>query len=237
VLKPMVRASSLRERAAVAIRAGIITGEIQSGEIYSAPAIAQKLGVSATPVREAMLDLASEGLVEPVRNRGFRVVPLTARDLDEIFELRLFLEVPAIVALAGNAELLTPAFFARLREMVKDLEAHAEAGDLVGLIDTDRKFHRELLQLFDNRKLVELVDRLRGYTRRYGMRRLDRETLIAIAVDHTRIVDALIEGDPETIRRVMEEHLAANRGVLAWRDEEHEAVPEVHEAVPEALAN
>jgi DNA-binding GntR family transcriptional regulator len=220
VLKPMARASSLRERATVAIRAGIITGEIKSGEIYSAPALAQRLGVSATPVREAMLDLANEGLVEPVRNRGFRVIPLVDRDLEEIFELRLYLEVPPLVELAGNPARLTDAVLKRLNGLIDELEAQAAEGDLAGLIDTDRKFHGELLQLSGNRRLVELVDRLRVYTRRYGLRRLDPDTLMAIAVDHRRILEALLAGDKERTRVVMEEHLEANRGVLAWNEED-----------------
>jgi DNA-binding GntR family transcriptional regulator len=225
----MTRASSLRERAVVAIRAGIVTGEIPAGEICSAPALAQRLGVSATPVREAMLDLANEGLVEPVRNRGFRVVPMTERDLDEIFQLRFFLEIPAMVALAEQTQLLTSQRVERFRAMLDELEAHAEAGDLAEMIDGDRQFHSELLGLFENRRLVELVERLRGYTRRYGMPALDRDQLITIAADHRRILDALVEGDKDKVRSIMEEHLAANRGILAGRDGEADGTPAGHE--------
>lgn len=214
-MKPVARTASLRESAAIAIRAAIVTGEIRPGEIYSAPSIAQTLGVSATPVREAMVDLASEGLVEPVRNRGFRVIPLTQHDLDEIFELRLYLEVPAVVAIAKSPHLLNDPMVRRLRSLVEQLEAAAEAHDLPGLIEADRKFHSELLSLSDNRRLVELVDRLRTYTRRYGMRTLDRESLLSVAAHHERILDALVAGDSDAVRRVMEEHLAANRGILA----------------------
>jgi DNA-binding GntR family transcriptional regulator len=216
-VKPVARTASLRESAAIAIRAAIVTGEIRAGEIYSAPSLAQTLGVSATPVREAMVDLASEGLVEPVRNRGFRVIPLTQHDLDEIFELRLYLEVPAVVAIATSPDLLDDAKVRRLRSLVEQLEAAAEAHDLPGLIEIDRKFHRELLSLSDNRRLVELVDRLRTYTRRYGMRTLDRESLFSVAADHALILDALVAGDGDAVRRVMEDHLAANRGILAGR--------------------
>jgi DNA-binding GntR family transcriptional regulator len=210
----------------VAIRAGIVTGEIPAGEICSAPALAQSLGVSATPVREAMLDLANEGLVEPVRNRGFRVVPMTERDLDEIFQLRYFVEIPAMAALAERGELLTSERVERFRAMLDELEAHAEAGDLAEMIDGDRQFHSELLGLLENRRLVELVERLRGYTRRYGMPALDRDQLIGIAADHRRILDALVQGDGENVRRIMEEHLAANRGILAGRDGESDASPD-----------
>jgi DNA-binding GntR family transcriptional regulator len=214
-VKPVARTASLRERAAIAIRAAIVTGEIRPGEIYSAPSLAQTLGVSATPVREAMVDLASDGLVEAVRNRGFRVIPLTRRDLDEIFELRLYLEVPAVVAIAHKPHLLDEAKVRRLRALVVQLEAAAEEGDLPGLIEADRRFHVELLELSENRRLVELVDRLRSYTRRYGMRTLDRASLFTVAADHERILEALLAGDAAAVQRVMEEHLAANRGILA----------------------
>jgi DNA-binding GntR family transcriptional regulator len=216
-MKPMKRGSSLRERCAVAIRAGIITGDIRPGTLYSAPAIAQQFGVSATPVREAMLDLTNEGLVEPIRNRGFRVVELSERDLDEIHEIRLLLEVPPVVAVAGDQELLTDAIVARLRNVCAELERHAESDDVAAMIDLDTKFHNEILKLAGNRRLVELVGRLRHQTLRYGLREAAHATLVATATDHQKIVDALLEGDKGKVERVMREHLAANRGVLAER--------------------
>src|SRR5260221_14141777 len=77
-------------------------GEIRSGEIHSAPALAARLGVAATPVREAMLDLVNEGTIEAVRNRGFRVVAVSQADLDQILDLRLLIEVPLVGRLAGK---------------------------------------------------------------------------------------------------------------------------------------
>ena len=70
---------SLREQVAQALRGALVAGEMRPGTVYSAPALATRFGVSATPVREAMLDLAKEGLVEAVRNKGFRVVGLSDR--------------------------------------------------------------------------------------------------------------------------------------------------------------
>jgi DNA-binding GntR family transcriptional regulator len=140
---------------------------------------------------------------------------MTERDLDEIFQLRYFVEIPAMVALSERMDLLTAERIERFRGILDELEAHAEAGDLAEMIDGDRQFHSELLGLLENRRLVELVERLRGYTRRKGMPALDRDQLIAIAADHRRILDALVDGDTDNVRRIMEEHLAANRGILA----------------------
>jgi DNA-binding GntR family transcriptional regulator len=215
VLKPMSRGSSLRQRAEVAIRGGIITGEIQPGQIYSAPALAKELGVSATPVREAMLDLAAEGLVESVPNRGFRVVALLDADLDEITEMRVLLEAPTVAALATRLEVLDETELARLRGLADEIERLAGIDDLSTFIDADRNFHLELLRLFGNRRLTDTVERLRNATRRYGMRRLDRGTLEANAQEHHRILDALADGDAPRVQALMEDHVRTNRGVLA----------------------
>lgn len=218
----MKRQSSLRERCLVAIRTSIITGELAPGTLWSVPTLAERLGVSATPVREAMLDLASDGLVEPVRNRGFRVVELDDTALDEIHAIRLMLEPPTVASVTGNRGLLTDTVVRRLHRLCDELEHHALAGDLAGIIETDVEFHSALLQLSGNRQLVELVRRLRNQTRRYGYLQADMSVLLAAARDHRRIVEAVVGDDPERTRHVMEEHLAANRGILAGRRADEE---------------
>lgn len=87
---------NLRDQVANALRAALVAGELRPGVVYSAPTLAVDLGVSATPVREAMLDLAREGLVEAVRNKGFRITEVTERELDEYTEIRELIEVPTI---------------------------------------------------------------------------------------------------------------------------------------------
>ena len=82
---------SLREQVGHALRAALVTGQLKPGEVYSAPGLAAQFGVSATPVREAMLDLAKEGLVEVARNKGFRVVAV-GDTLGSKFQLQLNLD-------------------------------------------------------------------------------------------------------------------------------------------------
>ena len=82
---------SLRDQALRVIREGMVSGELEPGGIYSATALATQLGVSASPVREAMLTLVNQGLMEAVRNRGFRVLPLDDEDRREIYEMRCLL--------------------------------------------------------------------------------------------------------------------------------------------------
>ena len=74
-IAPLGRHHSLRESVTESLRAAIIAGTLKEGTLYSAPALAAAFGVSATPVREAMMDLTREGLVETVKNKGFRITP------------------------------------------------------------------------------------------------------------------------------------------------------------------
>src|ERR1700730_1671210 len=81
----LLHVPNLREQARRVIRKSITAGELRVGEIYSTAYLTNLLGVSATPIREALLDLAGDGLIEIVRNKGFRVLVLGERDLDNIY--------------------------------------------------------------------------------------------------------------------------------------------------------
>ena len=205
---------SLREQVAHALRAALITGEMRPGVVYSAPVLAAQFGVSATPVREAMLDLAKEGLVEAVRNKGFRVTELSGRDLDELAELRGLIEVPTVVRLAGTGH--GPGFEALLPVAQAIVEA-AERGDLLGYVDADIRFHLDLLALAGNSHLVEVVRGLRNRARLYGLSALHRRgDLVGAAREHLTLLDLLRAGDTSGTERFMREHIRHVRGI--WAD-------------------
>ncbi|NUW32206.1 GntR family transcriptional regulator [Nonomuraea sp. SMC257] len=203
---------SLREQVAHALRAALVTGEMRPGVVYSAPALAQQFGVSATPVREAMLDLAKEGLVEAVRNKGFRVTELSARDLDELTELRRLIEVPTVARLAGDAP---TGEFARLRPLAEDIVTAAERGDLLAYVDADLRFHLELLALSGNSRLVSVVTDLRNRARLYGLSQLPGEKLASSAREHLALLDALEAGERDAAGHIMAEHIGHVRGIWA----------------------
>jgi DNA-binding GntR family transcriptional regulator len=202
--------TSLRERVANALRAAVISGQLKPGVVYSAPTLAATFGVSATPVREAMLDLAKEGLVEALRNKGFRVTELSSRDLDELTELRMLIEVPTTARLAGK---LSPAALGELRSLALAIEAGAAAGDLIAYLEADREFHLVLLAHSGNRHLVDLVADLRSRARLYGLGQLaDTGLLIDSAHEHTRLVDLLECGDHDGVESLMRQHIQHVRG-------------------------
>jgi DNA-binding GntR family transcriptional regulator len=213
-MRPLTTAN-LRGQAVEMLRASIVAGELEPGEIYSAPALAERLGVSATPVREAMLDLANDGLVEPVRNRGFRVVVVDEDALDEISELRQMLEVPAmakVVAHAGDEEL------AALSAKVDRIEAAAVRSDAAEFLFADRDFHLSLLILGGNTRLVRLVGQLRNQTRLAGIKVLaESGQLMASALEHGPILEAVCRRDAELAQGLMRAHLDHTRELWAGR--------------------
>jgi DNA-binding GntR family transcriptional regulator len=215
---PLADRSSLREQVANVLRAAIVAGEMRPGVLYSVPTLAERFHVSATPVREAMLDLAKEGLVYPVRNKGFRVTELADKDLDDITQLRALIEVPTVARLA---EVVTDADIEGLRELAQAIVDGAAEGDLIRYLEEDRRFHLRLLALAGNPRLVEVVRQLRAQTRLYGLDQLAVQgRLIASAAEHHELLDALQAHDAARAEAVMRRHIGHVRGIWAAHPEQ-----------------
>ncbi|MFI0451019.1 GntR family transcriptional regulator [Actinomadura sp. 6N118] len=210
---------NVRERIADALRAALVAGEMRPGVVYSAPALAERFGVSATPVREAMLDLAKEGLVTAVRNKGFRVTALSERDLDEITEVRALIEVPTIgrIAAAVPAEVPVSAVHA-LRPLAEAIVVAAERRDILAYIEADQAFHLEVLALAGNAHLIGVVRDLRHRSRLYGVPSLaERGELVPSAAEHLELLDHVAAGDAAAAEALMRHHLRHVRGIWAAR--------------------
>jgi DNA-binding GntR family transcriptional regulator len=212
-----IRADSLREQVSRALEAALVAGELQPGEIYSAPGLAERFGVSATPVREAMLDLLKDGFVEVVRNKGFRVLEMSENDLDQISQIRLLLEVPTTARVAGA---LAPEKFEMLAMLAEEITGAASRGHIIRYLDADRRFHVELISTLGNPRLTELVDRFRRQTRLFGLDDLARSgRLIASAQEHYELLVTLRAGDADAATRLMNAHIGHTRGLWAGREE------------------
>jgi len=212
-----LRRTGLREQVHGYVRTAIVTGDIRPGETYTVGVLVRQLGVSATPVREALLDLASEGLVEVIPNRGFRVPELSERDLDDLFQLRLLLEGGAAELLAGS---LTAEQLTELRHQATRIVGFARAGNLSEFLIEDRNFHLALLSYLGNRRLVDLVGKLRDQTRLYGLPELAlRGKLESAASEHLDLLDALESTQARKVRVAFTKHLRHTRGLWAGHSE------------------
>ena len=202
---------SLREQVRRAIRAALVTGDMRPGVVYSAPALAARFGVSATPVREALLDLAKDGFVEPVRNKGFRVRSLSAADVDEIYHLRRLLEIPTVAELARRG---CPEALPELRALADETAEAVRAGDALAYVEADHRFHAGLLGLTGNERLVRLVTELRAQVSLYGLRPvISRGDVDSAAGEHHLLLDHIESKDADRAAELMERHLARSRSM------------------------
>lgn len=208
---------SLRARVERTLSLAIISGELAPGTLLTVPTLAERFAVSATPVREAVLDLEKRGFVEPVRNKGFRVTEVSEALLRDIVEIRLLLEPPAMARLAADF----PA--ARLDEFRSRADAIVEgarSGDLTAYLLADQRFHLDLTALLGNRVLVETIGELRARTRLVGLVSLvETDELDASAAEHHRLLDHLAEGDAESAAELMRHHIGHAVGWWAGRTE------------------
>ncbi len=206
---------SLREEITTILRGAVMSGEMEPGIVYSAPSLAERFGVSATPVREAMLDLAKEGLVEVVPNKGFRVVQLSGAELDALTEIRFLLEVPVVRRLAEDG--VPRDALEALRPLAEAVEDAARRRDFIAHVTFDLDFHLGLLALGGNPRLVEIVRSLRQGSRLYGLRGLpDDASVLASFHEHAELLDLITARDAEGAEALMRRHIRHVRGV--WAD-------------------
>ncbi|MFF0161467.1 GntR family transcriptional regulator [Streptomyces sp. NPDC005263] len=204
--RPAVQRSSVRGQILDALRTALVAGDLRPGEVYSAPALGERFGVSATPVREAMQQLALEGAVEVVPNRGFRVVVRGARELAELAEVRALIEVPVMLRLARTV----PAErWSHLRPLAEATVRAASSGCRATYAESDRAFHRALLALAGNEQLLQIAEDLHRRAQWPlvgGPGARGRAELVADAAEHVTLLEALAAGDLDAVRTLVGEH-------------------------------
>ncbi|RKP57726.1 GntR family transcriptional regulator [Pararobbsia silviterrae] len=200
--------TNLRDQALAVLKLRLISGDLAPGEIYSAAALATELGVSNSPVREAMLTLVNDGLMETVKNRGFRVIPLRSEERRNIYDLRQLIEIPSMAKLATMGTEVQ-ARQDEFSTIAADMVTAARAGDIVGYLNADRNFHIGLLSILKNDRLTTIVENLRDQSRQYGLKALSkRGELTKSAEEHQPILDAILAGDSKLTTKLMTAHLS-----------------------------
>jgi DNA-binding GntR family transcriptional regulator len=206
----------LQDRVREALRAAIIDGRLVPGTLYSVQTLADQLGVSRSPVREALIDLCQNGMVRFERNRGVRVLETSIHDLEEIFALRILLEVPATYRATRQ---LTPEALATLRQELEAMRIAADADDERTMMRHDVRFHNTLLVMSGNRRLAGYVERLRDVVLAKGASTPGRSrTLHDICDEHEAILDHVVARDPRRAAAAMKRHLVHTGRLLLRQD-------------------
>lgn len=205
---------SIREQVTEDIRTALLSGEFRPGATYTVRSLARQYGVSATPVREAILDLANEGLVAIRPNRGFTVAEQSAETVIGLVNVRRLLEIPATLEVCDR---VGPDEIDRLMSAAVRTETMALAGDLRGYLRADQDFHRAVLGLTGNPVLVDLTERLRARARLHAVPSLVAAgELLASAREHVDLVAAVRDGDRGAVVAAVEHHIHhALRGAVA----------------------
>lgn len=191
----MARAS---DRAYAAIKDLIQRGAIAPGAMIDEAETARRLGISRTPVREALLRLQAEGFLEIGRGKGIRVLPLSSAEMRELYQVISGLEVTAVSLIVRRRP---PAReLEDLRAAVQGMEDAIVDGDVGAWGEADEAFHRELMRLSGNRKLHEVGCRMRDFVlraHRVALRLQTPEYRAASTVNHAELVAALLAGGTE----------------------------------------
>lgn len=207
------RPVSNAQRAVQQLREMIFSGELSAGSDHLETELAERLGMSRTPVREAALLLESQGLVEMRPRKGVRILPVSAADMREIYDVLTELESLAAerAAEAGYAE----PDLAALAAAISDMDDAIAAEDLTAWAEADDRFHAELVRLGGNSRLRMIVAMMSDQVRRAKASTLFLRPLpVQSNKDHREVFDAILAGDPATARRVHRDHRRHARDML-----------------------
>lgn len=219
-----VTRSTLRQQIADALRDEVLAGRLQPGQEFTVKEIAEQYGVSATPVREALVDLSAQGLLEADQHRGFRVHEYSLADYRGIIEARSLVIDGMFHALDGghqgfvhdpdNSRVL--AALAGVRRRGEEAQRAALAGDIIVLIGYDLRFWRELSAVFGNSYLADFLHRLRVQSWVCAVQHLRRLTDLRgqLWAEHTELVDALVHRDTTAAREIVAAYNAHSLAVV-----------------------
>lgn len=187
------------------LRQAILRGELKPGERLMEIQLADKLGVSRTPIREAIRKLELEGLVLMIPRRGAIVAEITEKNLRDVLEVRAALEELA-VDLATDR--ITEEAINQLKEAAKTFEDVAEQDDITALAEADVKFHDVIYFATDNQRLIQLLYNLREQMYRYRVEYLKRkEVHPTLFAEHEYIIECITKRDKEAAKRAVNVHV------------------------------
>jgi DNA-binding GntR family transcriptional regulator len=211
---------SFTELAYQQIRAQILNNQMPAGFQATEQDIAELLKMSRTPIREALLRLSQEGLIEIWPRHGMRVKYISVNDLREIYEIITALE-SAAVGLAALRK-VPAGKLGEMRASIAKMDAALAQDDLKRWADADGSFHQQLAEASGNRRLVEVVETYQGQAHRLRMMTLKlRPKPSNSNRDHEAVVEAIAKGDAKSAERIHREHRERSGAMLITLLEEY----------------
>lgn len=195
----------LRDVVFQALREAILTGSFQPGERLPEIQLAQRLGVSRTPLREALRMLEQEGLVVMYPRRGACVANISPKMLRDVLEVRRVLEELSVELACRN---ITAERIEELRETNRKMESAVSEGDIRLIIQYDEAFHDTIYRIADNQKLTLMINNLREQMFRYRLEYIkDEQIRHTVVAEHWKIIEALAAGDAAAAKTTISAHI------------------------------
>ena len=203
------------------LRESILNGTLKPGERLMEIALAEQLGVSRTPVREAIRKLEKESFVEMIPRKGAYVADLTAKDIIDVLEIRILLEG---FASSLAAQRMTAEELISLKETLDAFNDAASRGDRRSLIDHDNTFHDKIFDATKNNKLIEIVKDLHDQFQRFRLTYFTEfDNYPEIQQWHQKIYDAIRAGDVNKAKEAAERHVQIIMDLVAnWKEKRSE---------------
>lgn len=187
------------------LRQAILKGELEPGERLMEIQLAQKLGVSRTPIREAIRKLELEGLVIMIPRKGAEVAHITEKDMKDVLEVRSVLEEFAVTLACKN---MTAEAITNLKASNKLFEAAIVSKDVVNIVDADVHFHDIIYSMTGNPRLIQIINNLSEQMYRYRLEYVkDGRTHSILISEHNDIISKLAEKDYESAKSVVKQHI------------------------------
>jgi len=206
----IVAAGSLADEAYVQLKRKIIRCELPPDLLVTESQLVRESGLGKTPVREALARLVQEGLVRNIPRHGYEIAPITLRDVDDLFGLRLIVEPAATELAAGHVDATQLRQLDEMCAASTDPDGGNESFDRH--LKANRELHLTVARASGNRRLAEVMERLLDESERMlHLSLLFRNRRAEILHEHRQLVDALIAGDGEAARRVSIEQIEAAR--------------------------
>lgn len=197
--------SSLRNKVFKYIKSQIITGNYNPGESLVESKLAEELGVSRTPIREAIRLLELEGLVETTPNKGAVVLGISGKDVEDIFAIRELIEG---LAARWAAERITPLEKKELKKVIDLMEFYSQKGDLDELAELDNQFHHIIYEATGSKILNLTLSNLHQYVQLARLESLKvPKRLDQTLSEHHAVLDSFMAGNPDKAQEALTKHV------------------------------
>ncbi len=209
-MRKIEKPKSLTKIALEAMRNSILNNELTPGTIYNEKGLAEILGISRTPVREALLELSSRRLVRFLPQKGVVVNTFSDKDVDDVFEIRTALELFSIKKIGSAQDNSVDTTY--IENCLEDQKRAAGKKDAVEFMEADRKFHIEFTTLADNDYLLEMMQNIRDIMHLMGFRALAvNGRMQRVIEEHQKILEALKKRNYHQVMEEMAHHLDASK--------------------------